>query len=296
MTSIELTAPAKVNLLLEVLNKRKDSYRNILTLFERISLKDRIKISKIPKGIIIKSDRFITHNPKDNIAYKAAELILSHKKVRGGVNINIIKRIPLASGLGGGSSDAASVLKGINILYGLNYKTKDLMHFASQIGSDVPFFILDMPFAIGRLKGDKLKIIGQKASFWHLLIYPGFGISTKEVYESFNASVPKHLTKNPEGAKIRFPFKRSLNFSLAEDMLHNDLEKTVIAKKSVISGIIERLALSLGKKAIVSGSGPSVFCLYKTGKEALRAKKRFLKSVPVRERKGWQVFVTRTLD
>ena len=93
MNSIVITAPAKVNLFLKILSKRKDSYHNILTLFERISLSDKIKISKIPKGIIVKSDVFITRDPEDNLVYKAAEVILKHAKVNSGVRIEIKKRI-----------------------------------------------------------------------------------------------------------------------------------------------------------------------------------------------------------
>src|SRR3989338_4424732 len=124
MTSIELTAPAKVNLYLKILNKRSDSYHNILTVFERISLADKIKISKAPShdNIIIYSDKFITKDPKDNLIYKAAKLILDRNKVRSGVKINLKKRIPIAGGLGGGSSDAAAVLLGVDKLFNLRLK------------------------------------------------------------------------------------------------------------------------------------------------------------------------------
>ena len=118
MRSITLTAPAKVNLFLKVLNRRKDGYHNILTLFERISLSDKITISKIPSGIIVTSDKFITSNPKDNLAYKAAESIIGCGGLKGeyeGVRIRVRKVIPIAAGLGGGSSDAAAVLVGHNV-------------------------------------------------------------------------------------------------------------------------------------------------------------------------------------
>src|SRR3989338_6988043 len=99
MNSVIVKAPAKVNLFLHVLSKRRDSYHNIYTLFERISLADVIKITKIPKGIVVKSNVFITRNPKDNLVYKAAEAILKRGKVKSGVKIEIKKRIPIAAGL-----------------------------------------------------------------------------------------------------------------------------------------------------------------------------------------------------
>src|SRR3990167_5476608 len=164
MSSIEIDAPAKVNLYLKVLNKRKDSYHNILTVFERITLSDKIRISKIPnyKGIVVTSDRFITKNPKDNLAYKAAELILRYKRINNGVGIAITKRIPVAAGLAGGSSDAAGVLVGINKLFNLKLTTKKMLTLGVSLGADVPFFILKAPFAIGRSKGERLKKMATK--------------------------------------------------------------------------------------------------------------------------------------
>src|SRR3989338_9940726 len=105
MNHLAISAPAKVNLFLKVLNKRKDSYHNILTLFEKISLSDDLIIRKISKGIKVSSDKFITASQKDNIAYRAAELILNYKGLETGVSIHIRKRIPIAAGLGGGSSN-----------------------------------------------------------------------------------------------------------------------------------------------------------------------------------------------
>jgi 4-diphosphocytidyl-2-C-methyl-D-erythritol kinase len=297
MSSIELTAHAKVNLFLKVLDKRKDHYHNILTLFERISLGDRIKISKTASGITLSSNRFITKDPKDNIAYKAADLILKHKKVKGGVKIRIDKLTPIAGGLGGGSSDAASALLGINRLYNLRLSKIALMKLGSKLGADVPFFILDESFALGSGIGDKLKPVHTGSKLWHLLINPSFPVPTRDIYQAFDRmrkNSSKRLTSCPSGAKIHFLLEEAMDFGTIEPMLHNDLESVVVAKKAVLGSMIRRLAALLGKKAIVSGSGPSLFCLYSTRKEALRARALFLGSLPARERKVWQAFVVRT--
>jgi len=288
MNSIELTAPAKVNLVLRVLNKRKDSYHNLLTLFECISLADRIKISRIAKGIIVTCDRQVTARPQDNIAYKAAELILSSARVSAGVHIRIYKRIPIAAGLGGGSSDAAAVLMGINKLLKLNIGKERLMRLGAKLGADVPFFIFDEPFAIGRGIGDRLKKLNLRKKFFHILIYPGFKVATKEVYRALGAS--RDLTNRYSGAKITSP----KNFNSLEGLLYNDLESIAIAKKPVIGKIIKCLASSLDKRAMVSGSGPSVFCLYRTRREAAEAKKKLFSSVPAGSRRRWQVFIVET--
>jgi 4-diphosphocytidyl-2-C-methyl-D-erythritol kinase len=293
MKSIKLTAPAKVNLFLKILNKRKDGYHNIFTLFERISLADKIIITEIPKGIEVSSDKFITADPKDNLVYKAAELILKHKKLNKGVKIRIEKGIPMAAGLGGGSSDAASVLMGINKLFNLRLSEKKLILLAEKLGADVPFFILNSPFALGKGKGDQLIKVKSKRNLWHLIIYSGFKTSTKDIYDAF-ARKAKGLTFKCEDVKIPRYLTSSFDLKALEKMLCNDLEDIAISKNKRLKSIIERLASHLGRKAIVSGSGPSVFCLCRTGKEALAAKNNIFKAVPADERKDWQVFIART--
>lgn len=301
MTSIKLSAPAKVNLFLKVLDKRRDGYHDILTLFERISLADKITITKITSGIKLSSDKFITSDPRDNLIYKAAESILGHiradKGVKGknrGVKIKLKKLIPIAAGLGGGSSDAAATLIGINKLYDLRLSGKRLSKIAGMIGADVPFFILNSPFAIGKGIGDRLTRVRAGIKLWHLLIYPGFKAATKDVYEAFDRT-RRDLTRRHTDDKISRILADSKDISCVDSMLRNNLEDVVVAKKPVIGRIIERLALFLDKKAIVSGSGPSVFCLYATRKEAISAKNRLYSCMPAAQRKGWQVFVAETL-
>ena len=286
MNSITLAAPAKVNLFLKVLNKRKDSYHNILTLFERISLADTVTISKVPRGISVFSDRPITARPADNIAYKAAELILKRAGVKEGVMIRIKKRIPIAAGLGGGSSDAAAVLSGINRLFGLDINKGRLMRLGAELGADVPFFLFNAPFAIGKSRGDRLEALNIGRKFWHILVYPGFKVATKDVYRAFDFA----LTRKYGDDKMAFP----KDWDRLGDLIHNDLGAVVVRKRPVIGKVIKCLVSSLDKKTIVSGSGPSVFCLYRTRKEAIRARRRLSRSVPAASRKGWQVFIVGT--
>lgn len=286
MNTIELTAPAKVNLLLKVLNKRKDGYHDLLTVFERISLSDHITISNIPKGIVVTCDKRVTAKPQDNIAYKAAELILKHARISSGVKIHIKKEIPIAAGLGGGSSDAAAVLIGIDKLFDLNISKVKLMHLGTQLGADVPFFIFDTPFAIGRGIGDRLQKLNRKTIFYHILIYPGFKVATKGVYQALDLP----LTRKRGDDRMTFP----KSWNGLEGFLHNDLESVVIAKKPVIGRVAQCLVSSLGRRAMVSGSGPSVFCLYRTRREAIKAKRKLLRDVEKRVRKSWQIFIVET--
>lgn len=293
MTSITLTAPAKVNLFLKVISKRPDGYHNIVTLFERISLADKITISKIPEGITVTSDKFITRSQKDNLVYRAAELILKYRGVNKGVNIRVTKKIPIAAGLGGGSSDAAATLIGINKLYRLGLRDEELMKLGRSIGADVGFFISGAPFAIGRGTGDILRKRPIRLKLYHLIVYPGFKVATKGIYRAYDA-IPRRLTTQWPDVKISRILDSTRDLNSVESAMRNDLEDVVVSKKAVIGGIIDRLAQSLGKRAIVSGSGPSVFCLYSTRKEAMTAKKRLRGGMTGAEKKRWQVFIAGT--
>jgi 4-diphosphocytidyl-2-C-methyl-D-erythritol kinase len=296
MTSITLTAPAKVNIFLRVLNKRKDSYHNIHTLFERISLADTVRISKIPcAGIEMVSDPPVTRNPRDNTAYRAAEAVMRRYGLRCGVRIVIKKRIPVAAGLGGGSSDAAAVLLGMKRLFRLKASRKELMRIAAGIGSDVPFFMLEEPFAIGRSRGERLEAVKLKKRFWHVVVKAGFKLATKDIYGAFDAR-DFALTRRSVDAKIAARLKTALDIGALRSMLHNDLEDTVVAKTKAVGVIIRRLASLSGGRAIVSGSGPSVFCLCGTRKEALYISRALSRgSRPGRGRMtGRRVFIART--
>jgi len=308
MNSITVRAPAKINLFLKILSKRADGYHNIHTVFERISLADTIKITKIPGGIIVRSDKPITLDAKDNLAFKAAEAVLKLGRIKSGVKIEIKKRIPIASGLGGGSSDAAAVLKGINKLFRLRLSDKVLLNMAAALGADVPFFMLDTAFAVGKGRGDELEVIRSNSRFWHLIIKAASKASTKYIYRDFDRAskhpstkaqgipepLPKCLTPRSGSARIQIPLKLRMGYTHAESMLYNDLETAVSLKKGGIGRISKSLAQLLNKKIIISGSGPSLFCLYRTRREAIGARDTVLRSASVRSRTGWQVFVVKT--
>jgi len=290
MTPITLKAPAKVNLFLKILGKRKDGYHDIYTIFERISLADKITIAPRPRGIKILSDKVITRDPEDNIAYKAAELVMKEFRISSGVDIRIKKKIPIAAGLGGGSSDAASVLIGMNRLFNLRMSKKRMLCLAAKLGADVPFFVSGADFAIGRGAGEQLKPLNIDKKLWHLVIFPGFGSATKGIYRAFDR-LDFALTGHAGDVRIHPLFQSSTSFGMIEAMLYNDLQCAAISEKKVLGSIIERLTASLGKKVILSGSGPSVFCLCRTGKEAAKAKARIYRSIPAEVRKFWSIFV-----
>jgi len=310
MASITLKAPAKVNLFLKVLGKRKDGYHDIYTIFEKISLADKITIASYPHGIKIRSDKIITQRTKDNIAYKAALLIMKEFNISSGVSIYIKKRIPMAAGLGGGSSNAASVLIGMDRLFNLHITKRRMLNLAARLGADVPFFVSGAAFAIGKGIGERLKPLNIDKKLWHLLIFPGFKSATQSVYEAFDRLdvsvtpqpclgssaklLSKCLTRRNDGVRMYPLFKSSTGFGAIEAMLYNDLQCAAFCEKKVLGSIIKRLTASLGKKVVLSGSGSSVFCLYRTEKEAVRSKSRIYRSIPAVMRKNWNMFVVQT--
>ncbi len=184
--SLRLNSPAKINLFLNVLFKRKDGYHEINTLFERISLFDELTLIPSRSGIkIITRSKNLPRGP-GNICYRAAKLLKNRFKIKKGVLIKIKKRIPIAAGLGGGSSNGASVLLGLNRLWKLGLSKEELLRAGARLGSDVPFFILETPFALGRGRGEILRKIRRPGKkIWHCLVKPPFSISTKAAYKNF---------------------------------------------------------------------------------------------------------------
>jgi 4-diphosphocytidyl-2-C-methyl-D-erythritol kinase len=196
----------------------------------------------------------------------------------------------VASGLGGGSSDAAAVLIGVNKLYNLNINRVTLIRLGGRLGADVPFFVFDAPFAVGRSRGDRLRKAGIRIRLWHLLVYPGpYKASTGEIYAAFDR--PDFVLTRYRG-NVRMTMPK--DWIGLDSLLHNDLGDVVARTRPIIGRTIQCLVASLGKKVMVSGSGPSLFCLYRTRKEALEAKSKLFRGMPARKRKGWQVFIVGT--
>ncbi len=206
--SLRLSSPAKINLFLNVLFKRKDGYHEIKTLFERISLSDELILVPSRSGIKIISDSKKLPKGPNNIAYRAAKFLKDRFGIKKGIVIKIRKRIPIAAGLGGGSSNAASVLLGLNRLWRLRLSKKELLSVGAKLGSDVPFFILETPFAVGRGRGEILRKIqppGKK--IWHCLVKPSFSIATKAAYNNLEkirlAPPPVSYARNDERSVSR---------------------------------------------------------------------------------------------
>ena len=187
MKQIEILAPAKVNLFLKILNRRKDGFHDIETVFEKVSLFDRIIFRENPCREIVFSSNLKSLNSINNSICKAALLIKDRFKVKQGVSIYLDKNIPIAAGLGGGSSDAAYTIQALNRFWKLGLSDKELLDLAKTIGSDVALFMLKGSFILGKGRGDKVYPIKGTNSLklWHILIAPNIKISTPYAYSVF---------------------------------------------------------------------------------------------------------------
>ncbi len=269
---LRVQAHAKINLYLDVIGKRPDGYHEIETIFHSIGLHDDIYLRK-------RADRQITvhcehpHVPCDprNLAYRAAKLLLDDTPDLSGVEITILKRIPVAAGLGGGSADAAAVLCGMNALFDLGLTPTDLMRLGVQLGADVPFCILGGA-ALGGGIGEILTPLPPMEEAWILLANPGFEISTAWVYQQINLS----LTAPKKNVTILTRCLRNGEFFNIARHLYNGLEVPVLSKYPTVAEIKTKLNKHPGSCGVLmSGSGATVFAFMQNQVQANLAAANF---------------------
>ena len=249
---ITLRSPAKINLFLEVLGKRSDGYHEIVTVMQEVGLFDTLQITEQPAGITVRTDHADLPTDRRNLVYQAAALLKKRYKIKQGVLINISKNIPLGGGLGGGSSNAAYTLKGLNQLWRLGLKNEELYPLAATLGSDVPFFISG-GLALCKGRGEIVFPLPYCLSFTCLLVYPGFPVSTRKIY----GNLPNFpLTKPRRDVSI---FTKNL-LGKIPTLVFNRLEETVLRCYPAVRRLRANLVRT-GKLVTVqvSGSGASVF-------------------------------------
>jgi len=267
-TTITLQAPAKVNLFLQVIGKRPDNYHDLFSLMCPISLYDTVTLNFRPHNPSISVDCSAPNVPDDdtNLAHKAAAFFKKQWKHEVGLNISIHKRIPVAAGLGGGSSDAAAVLLGLNRYFGNPFTRDQLMPIGLTLGADVPFFIYQKP-AIATGVGEKLEPFAHLKPYHILLVNPGYGVSTAKIFKNLNL----RLTKCEKILKYSCFNERGFD---AVKHLCNDLE-TVAASLHPDIGQAKAAFLEHGALgALMSGSGPTVFGLFSDAKALEKAHDR----------------------
>lgn len=263
---ITILAPAKINLSLDVTGRLENGYHTLEMIMQTISLYDEVVLHKAGEGIEIICDNPFVPVGENNICHKAARAFFNRTGFPGGVKIGLSKKIPHGAGLAGGSSDAAAVLKGLNVMYSAGLSTEELLELGLECGADVPFCITEGTcFAEGI--GERLTKLPSFAGFSVIVIVPEFAVSTAWVYRNFRMD---DCVKRPDSKKLIEAVKnRDIN-TLAQGMV-NVLESVTVVKYPEIEGIKRDIKRNGALGSLMSGSGPSVFGLFESENSAQKA-------------------------
>jgi 4-diphosphocytidyl-2-C-methyl-D-erythritol kinase len=276
---VKIRAPAKINLSLRVVGKRRDGYHLLDTIMVPVSLYDEIEIRKTrpasekinaADGLIrVTCDHPLVPGGEKNIAHRAARQLMQRARSEQPVHIHIRKHIPVGAGLGGGSTDAAATLIGLNRLLRLRLSTAELEEIALSVGADVPFFIRARP-ARARGIGERLYPIRKLARFWLVIVYPGFPISTARVFNNYRSKLTKPLVNTSIPSSLK-------SFDKLAGLLFNDLESVTFGWYPRLSLIKARLLHEGAAGGLMSGSGSSVFGVFASKRQAARALRQLRK-------------------
>lgn len=255
MDELLIRSPAKINLFLEVVDRRPDGYHEIETVMQLVDLCDDVHLRRIRRGIRVSVGGADLPDGPGNLAYKAAALLLEQAGLREGVHIHLEKRIPVAGGLGGGSSNAAAVLAGLTRLYGLDQTRESLRELACHLGSDVPFFLSD-GLAVATGRGERLSPLRPWPPYWVVLANPGRSVSTAWAYREASSK----LTEWKARASIQ-PLIAADRLVWPPTWAFNRLEAVVLPHRPEVSALKALLQEGGGFPVLMSGSGASVFAV-----------------------------------
>lgn len=285
-SSIRILSPAKINLYLNILGSYRDGFHRIESIIERVSLYDVLTI-----GLKAQPDLSLTCNvaalaKEDNLCFRAARLMRKTYNIPFGFSFHLKKNIPVGAGLGGGSSNAASTLIGIDRLLGLKLKTAELYSLGKQLGSDVNFFLSQSPLAFVQGRGELVEPLTMNCRLRHYIIWPRIHLSTKAVYKATTAK----LTKFFNNVKImRYALERADVFLLNKSIF-NALEQSAFDVCKRLRTIKKRLNES-GVLFTMTGSGSAFFSIAPLREPKERQAFQFLRNhLP----KGWSVFCAQT--
>ena len=263
MNEISVKALAKINLGLDVIRKREDGYHEVSMVMQTIHLYDRLDIQKNQSGnITIETNLSFLPTNENNLVWKAAKLLCDEFGIQDGLHVNLQKRIPVAAGMAGGSTDAAAVLYGVNKIFDLGLSTQQLMERGVKIGADVPYCIM-RGTALAEGIGERLSQLSPMVKCPILIAKPAINVSTKFVYENLKLEGVKH----PDIPKLIADIREKDLHKIAADM-GNILETVTIPEYPVIAEIKEHMLEHGAVGAMMSGSGPTVFGLFEDEKTA----------------------------
>lgn len=282
MNQITRKAYAKINLGLDVLGKRPDGYHELKMVMETVGIYDVLTFRKSRKGICISTDHKDLPEDKGNLIYKAAELIMETYGIEEGVSVTLQKNIPVAAGMAGGSTDAAAVFHGMNELFGLSMSLEDMKRLGVKIGADVPYCIMGGS-ALSEGIGEILTPLPTPPAAHILIAKPDINVSTGFVFKNLQADA---LPFHPDIDGMVQALKEG-DLKGITDKMGNVLETVTMKVHPVISQIKEEMIKQGAGNALMSGSGPTVFGIYRSRDKAEEAGK-------IIEKQGYakQIFVT----
>ncbi|MHB1126043.1 MAG: 4-(cytidine 5'-diphospho)-2-C-methyl-D-erythritol kinase [Bacillota bacterium] len=263
MEQVIVPAYAKINLALDVLYRRDDGFHEVEMVMQTVALKDRVKMILTSEGIEVWANRGDVPSGKENLAYRAAELLAGLLPHPPGVKIILEKNIPIAAGLAGGSSDAAAVLLGLNVLWEMELPIAELLTIGGKLGSDVPFCLIGGT-ALAQGRGERISILPKGPSLWLVLVKPPFGVSTAEVYQHF--SLGSSGDRPDVGGMVQAIESSDENRLLAA--MGNALERVTLSRYPMVREIKEELLVRGARKALMCGSGPTVLGVVKDREQA----------------------------
>lgn len=274
---MELKAYAKINLALDIVGKRVDGYHELKTIMQQVDLYDVIKLyaeaesgGSNDKGqILISCNDTIVPTDERNLAYKAARLLFDEFDITDSMLIEIEKNIPVSAGLAGGSTDAATVLKGVNEYFGLGLSEEELISRGSTIGADVPFCIMGGTAYAGGI-GEELIPLEAPEGFTVLVAVPDTRVSTKWAYGAYDEMEASGNVKHPDIDQLRAAIEME-DFGCIPEFLGNVLEYATIPEYPIIAKVKSTMMKNGAAGALMSGSGPSVYGLFMDDEKAAKA-------------------------
>lgn len=283
MKQIELKALAKINLGLDVLGRRENGYHDVRMVMQSIYLYDDVKIERMKRpGIEIRTNLYFLPLDENNIAYKAAAMLIEEFQIKEGVIITLNKHIPVAAGMAGGSSNAAAVLFGMNRMFGLGLSQQELMDKGVKLGADVPYCIM-RGTVLAEGIGEKLTELPAMPKCIVLAAKPPISVSTKTIYSALDA---QEITKHPDIDGLIAGLKKGSLPDIAAAM-GNVLEDVTIPMHPVIQDIKDEMKAEGALNAMMSGSGPTVFGLFNSKAQARKAQDKIREKALAK-----QVYVT----
>jgi 4-diphosphocytidyl-2-C-methyl-D-erythritol kinase len=263
---LKILSPAKINLFLEVLGKRADGFHEIESIMQTVSLVDTLYLHPIKSGIKIITNHPELSSGRDNLVYRAADLIKKGYGIKKGIRIVLEKRIPIGGGLGGGSSNAAAVLLGLNRLWNLKLSMEEMSHLGARLGSDVPFFIYGKT-AIVKGRGEIVLPLKASAKFHYILLKPPVSIPTKNIYKNLRLSLTKPAINGIQPI-INKLLQKQPSYKDIQQLMYNRLENVALKLYPALRNTHQAFQKISPQGILLSGSGSTIFKLCGSRKEA----------------------------